>query len=720
MSSGPPDLGSREAPLAPEGDLLRVGEQEAATDEREASAPMGILLVDDHRENLIALRAVLEPLGERLISADSGEDALRVLLREDVAMILLDVRMAGMDGLQTARVIRSRPRTRHIPIIFLTAQPSELEEVVRAYATGAVDYVTKPFEPEILRAKVSVFMALRRERNERLRQSRARARAEGVARTVRTLQILSDAALAHLELDSLSDELVDRVSKLFEAGSVALFLRDEDTARLYLQASHGAEMPGAPEEQIRLGEGTLGRLASEGQPILLDGAEIAALQAEPSEDQDPTSTLTSVLAVPLLTAGQLLGLLLVGAGRDRQFERGDLDLLTLAGYRIAVAIDHVQRFAQGRQLVETLQRSLLPEHLPASYNLQLAARYLPSGVAPQIGGDWYDALALDEQRMALMIGDVVGHGIPAATRMSELRNVLRAFALEGHSPGRTLDLLDGVAQATLGTGMLATVLFVIVDVAAGKVTLARAGHPPPALRDADGEVTFLETDRTLPLGVGDRFSVAEAEYPIHPGQTLLLFTDGLIERRREPIDLGLERLGRALAEAPDDVEKLADHVLEQTILQQPSDDDVALLAVRLVPEPVGPLELRLPAVASSVPLVRHRLRSWLETNVPELDPGVRQDLELAWSEACTNVIRHAYGPGDAIFTARAAVEPEGVLLEVRDSGRWREPRGRHGGRGLSIIRQVVNELRIERSGTGTTVRMQVLFDRDGEPEAAAS
>ena len=112
----------------------------------------GILLVDDPPENLTALEAVLEPLGERLVTAESGEQALRALLREEVAVILLDVRMVGMDGVETAQIIRSRPRTRHIPIIFLTAQASEVEDVALAYATGAVDYVVKPFEPDVLRA----------------------------------------------------------------------------------------------------------------------------------------------------------------------------------------------------------------------------------------------------------------------------------------------------------------------------------------------------------------------------------------------------------------------------------------------------------------------------------------------------------------------------------------------------------------------------------------
>src|SRR2546421_660262 len=189
--------------------------------------PSAVLLVDDHRENLAALEAVLEPLGQRLISVESGEDALRVLLHEDVAAILLDVRMPGLDGVETARIVRSRPATRHIPIIFLTAMVSDAEQIEQAYATGAVDYVIKPFEPAILRAKVMAFVTLARERAERLRQSQARASAEAAARAVRTLQSLSDAALAHLDLGPLSHELLERACALFAADGALLLLSDE-------------------------------------------------------------------------------------------------------------------------------------------------------------------------------------------------------------------------------------------------------------------------------------------------------------------------------------------------------------------------------------------------------------------------------------------------------------------------------------------------------------
>ncbi|MGZ4312931.1 MAG: SpoIIE family protein phosphatase [Solirubrobacteraceae bacterium] len=679
--------------------------------------PVGILLVDDHRENLAALRAVLEPLGERLVTADSGEQALRALLREDIAVILLDVRMAGLDGLQTARIIRARPRTRHIPIIFLTAQVSDVEEIALAYATGAVDYVIKPFEPEILRAKVSVFVELSRERGERVRQSRARAEAEAVARTVRTLQILSDAALSHLEMDGLTAELVERTATLFQADAACLLLRDENAPGLGVHASRG-RLPVPVEGRVMLGEGTLGRLAVGRRPAMLADDELP--QWGEAADPEDEEAIVSVMAVPLVTSDELLGLLVLGATAEDRFDAGDLELLTLAADRMAIAIDHVQRFAHGRQLVETLQRSLLPDRLPHHPRLELAARYLPSGLAPQIGGDWYDALELDRDRTAVMIGDVVGHGVRAATTMSELRNALRAFAVEGHSPGAALHQLDRVVHATFGPGMIATVLFLIIDASKGVVSLSRAGHPPPALRTAGGEIRFLETGNTLPLGIDDRVAAEEAEYHVAPGDTLLLFTDGLVERRRESINTGFDRLRDAFTRAPADVEELCDYVLERTVSEQASHDDIAVLAVRVLGPPLGALELTLPAKAASVPLARHRLRVWLDENVPELDALARGDLEVAWSEACTNVIRHAYGPVDATFDATAARDGDAVVLEVRDRGQWRPPRGEHGGRGIALMRHLCEEVEVDRRSEGTTVTMRRSLRPDPGIERAAS
>jgi serine phosphatase RsbU (regulator of sigma subunit)/DNA-binding response OmpR family regulator/anti-sigma regulatory factor (Ser/Thr protein kinase) len=669
--------------------------------------PGGILLVDDHRENLTALEAVLEPLGQRLISVDSGEDALRALLHEEVAVILLDVRMAGLDGVETARIIRSRPATRHIPVIFLTALVSDAEQIELAYATGAVDYVIKPFEPSILRAKVMAFVTLARERAERLRQSRARAIAEAAARAVRTLQSLSDVALAHLDLAPLSHELLERACALFGADGALLLLSDDSASSdLRPFAARGEHVVASDQNIVDASGGAVAGIMDERRVAVLAEASPERRELEQSLPGGGLESFAALLAVPLTTDDQALGLLLLAAHEADAFDPADLELLGLAADRIGTAIDHARRFEHERQQVVVLQSSLLPDSLPEHPRLELAARYLPGQVGAQIGGDWYDALQLDRDRMAVMIGDIVGHGTAAAARMGELRNGLRAYVAEGHSPAEALRRLDKLAAVSRGEEMVATVLLLIADTARGLVTVSRAGHPPALIRGADGEVRTLESENTLPIGVMRNRAPDEVIHSFAEGETLLLYTDGLVERRAEPIDEGIARLRQALSEAPADAEALSDHVIARVLADRPGSDDVAMLAMRLLGAPEGALELSLPAVSGSVTIARHRVREWLRVNAPELDRDARSDLEVALTEACSNVVRHAYGPADASFQVTALREGDAVALAITDQGHWRPPRGDHGGRGLVLMRALCDDVQIEKASEGTTVSLR--------------
>jgi anti-sigma regulatory factor (Ser/Thr protein kinase) len=327
-------------------------------------------------------------------------------------------------------------------------------------------------------------------------------------------------------------------------------------------------------------------------------------------------------------------------------------------------------------------------------------------VGAQIGGDWYDALQLDRDRVAVMIGDIVGHGTPAAARMGELRNALRAYAAEGHSPAEALRLLDSLVAASIGEEMIATVLLLIADTARGTVTVARAGHPPPLVRGTDGQVRMLESELTLPIGVMRNIAPDEATYDFVEGETLLLYTDGLVERRAEAIDEGLERLRQALADGPEDVDALSDHVIARLLSDRPGRDDVALLAVRLLGARTGELRLTLPAASGSVTTARHRVREWLRVNAADLAPETISDLQVALTEACANAVRHAYGPADATFRVRAARDRDAVTLTVKDGGHWRPPRGESGGRGLVLMRALCDEVVIEKAEEGTTVTLR--------------
>jgi serine phosphatase RsbU (regulator of sigma subunit)/FixJ family two-component response regulator/anti-sigma regulatory factor (Ser/Thr protein kinase) len=668
---------------------------------REPTAPAtGILLVDDDEQSLRTLSAVLDPLGQRLVTARSGEEALRRLLHEEFAVILLDMRMPGLDGLETARYINARAATRHIPIIFLTAHAEDVEQVFRAYAAGAVDYVAKPFDPVVLRSKVAVFVELQHERGERVREARARAEAETIASTVSKLQGISDAALAHLELDELLPEILGRASAVFGADAAGLLLRDGEAAWLTLLA---ADRDGERPSQTR------GALSSEGLLAgVMRGTPLHVFELGPEHELPgalAVAGLRSLIAAPLMAGEQPLGALLLGSRVARRFGEDDLVVLGLSADRAAIAIQHARSYEHERGLVEVLQHHLLPDRLPQAPALAMAARYRPSERAAQVGGDWYDAIVLPGGSVGLAIGDVVGHGVRAATLMGELRAALRAYALvEPQSPAGALARLNALVASTHGASMVATVLYMVIDPEGARVRFASAGHLPPLAMSADGVTRFLEHLPAPPLGAVEHAGFRDWESELSAGSTVLLYTDGLVERRGEAIDVGLQRLRTALSTAPSDLERLCSHVLARAPGGPGVSDDMALLAVRLSAPAAHRLELDLPAEPQSVSLARQRVDRWLQ------DTGAGDDdvfaIKLAVSEACANAVEHAYGPEPGrTFRLLAERSCGEVVVEVSDRGRWRPPRGSQRGMGLRMIEQLMDSVDVRHLVAGTTVRM---------------
>jgi serine phosphatase RsbU (regulator of sigma subunit)/anti-sigma regulatory factor (Ser/Thr protein kinase) len=411
----------------------------------------------------------------------------------------------------------------------------------------------------------------------------------------------------------------------------------------------------------------------------------------------------SLLGAPLASAGEPLGVLYVGSRADAHFSDEDAVVMGLGAERASIAIDHARSYERERGLVETLQRSLLPERLPQVERLLMAARYRPSGDAAQVGGDWYDAIMLPDGRVGLAIGDVVGHGVRAATIMGELRNALRAYAMEGHSAGQAVQRLNALVEATHEEAMVATLAFVLLDPGTGAGSLVSAGHLPPLMLMPDGQSRYLERAPAPPLGVSRAHIYAEHELQLEPGCTLVFYTDGLVERRGESLDVGLKDLRDAVSEGPDDLEELCSHVLASLQEGSPWTDDVAVLVVRLLPSPVGGVTLRLPAEPASVTVARRALERLLDGAGASADDSFA--LRLAISEACANAVEHAYGPGDHEFDVEAHVDNGEVELVVRDNGRWRMPRGHGRGLGLKLVEQLNDTLQIDRAGNGTSLRV---------------
>jgi integral membrane sensor domain MASE1/anti-sigma regulatory factor (Ser/Thr protein kinase) len=357
----------------------------------------------------------------------------------------------------------------------------------------------------------------------------------------------------------------------------------------------------------------------------------------------------------------------------------------------------------GAELAATLQRSLLPDRLPEIPGVALAARYVPAMGGMRVGGDWYDVVALPNGHMGVAIGDVAGHGLKAAATMGQLRMALRAYALDDDSPAHVLSRFHRFA-AKAYLSELATLVYLVVDLDAGAVAYANAGHPPPLLVGANGEGRFLRDGLAPPLGAaalpGD---YVEASAPLPPGSTLVLFTDGLVERRRVPLEVGLDRL-REAAGSETNLEALCDHLL-RSFSEVDRTDDVALLALRLIPFAGRPLRLRVSADPLLLAPLRLTLRRWLR----EMGAGHEESFAVvtACTEACANAIQHPYGARKRVLEVTLARAGDDVEVTVADSGRWKPYSSAEGGRGLQMMQGLMDTVTVDRSMRGTRVRMRL-------------
>jgi PAS domain S-box-containing protein len=393
---------------------------------------------------------------------------------------------------------------------------------------------------------------------------------------------------------------------------------------------------------------------------------------------------------------------------DRGVPRYEGDVF--AGY-VGAAVDIHERILMQQQLqrvyeiehtiAETLQRSLLPERLPQIEGLGLVPRYLPAGHGAAIGGDWYDALERPDGRVALIVGDVVGHGLRAAATMGQLRNAFRAYGLIESSPAEVMARVNRLV--TSGEDAMATVLYLVLDRETGEVTFSAAGHPPPLLLAPDGP-RFLEGGRSMPVGAADPAVFREASGVVPPGSTLLLYTDGLVERRGVPLEDSLDKLAEVAGEADENLERLCDRVLAAVLPELEPSDDVALLAVRPSSASAEAIRLSLPAEPESLALLRRRLERFLHAaGADELES---YEIMLTVCEAAGNAIEHAYGPGDASFDVEAALVADDLVASVRDRGNWRDRRDEHRGRGIKIIEGLMDDVNIESQDSGTLVTMR--------------
>ncbi|HEY3249244.1 MAG TPA: SpoIIE family protein phosphatase [bacterium] len=412
-----------------------------------------------------------------------------------------------------------------------------------------------------------------------------------------------------------------------------------------------------------------------------------------------TLGLRSAMIVPLVTAGRTIGAITFATAESRRrFGAKDLELAEALARRTATAIDNARMYSRERGIAETLQRSLLPQRLPAIPGIAAAARYLP-GTTEAVGGDWYDMFVLPGGKVGLVMGDVAGRGVQVASLMGQLRNSLRAYAVDGYPPAEVVARLNDLIEP----GNMATLVYLVLDPVTWTLTFSNAGHLPPLIAGADGRTRFLEGG-TLPLGNSMVTLRHEELTRLEPGSTIVLYTDGLVEVRGEPIDAGLARLNTALRdEREEDLDATLDRILT-TVPAQALHDDVALLAVRVAEMDVQHVTLRLPALPSSLSMLRQAVRRWLAgMGAGEVDA---HEIVVACSEAASNVIEHAYGLSAGMFELSADRRGGEVMIHLRDWGRWRDQRGDNRGRGLAMIRALMDDVDVTHGDDGTRIEMR--------------
>jgi anti-anti-sigma factor len=382
-------------------------------------------------------------------------------------------------------------------------------------------------------------------------------------------------------------------------------------------------------------------------------------------------------------------------------------------------------------LVEQAQLSLLPPSLPMLPDLRLSGSYHRASSARAAGGDWYDAVPLGAGRVALVVGDAVGHGVPAAGAMSRLRGAMRSTALRDPSPHVVLAALDAFA-AQMDDVEGASVFYGVLDAGTGTLTYGAAGHPPPLVVHADGRTSFLPGIPRPPLGSLPGVKTEIAEYVLGQGDTLVLFSNGAIAGSAPVPEVALGRLAdvsRSVLQEPGALEAdaaagLASAVAEGVRRPQGWPDDVAVLVAHRRATALEPLQLDLVAVPSALPGVRRRLGAWLSgLGMGEQD---RVGVMVAVGEACANAAEHAYQGSEAgPMSVIAHVDVDGMLtVTVRDEGTWRPPDRDPGdrGRGLLIMRQLVDTVMFEEGERGTTVTLSVRLRRtpDVDPDHPVS
>jgi PAS domain S-box-containing protein len=480
---------------------------------------------------------------------------------------------------------------------------------------------------------------------------------------------------------------------------------DEEGENIVVLATSARLDPAGPAVRVPMSSSLPGPdVMRGGRPIWIESGEDAE-RTYPGLTALRGGHVGPMCLVPLRSRTGPIGVLALSFHTPRDLTEEDRALVVTLADQGAIALERARAHEREHAVALTLQHSMLPSALPSVPGLDVAARYSPAVSSLEVGGDWYDVLALPDGRVGVTVGDVVGRGLGAAVAMGQLRSALAALALSADDPGAVLDGLDRFARRVDGA-RLATVVYAVLDPATGELAYACAGHLPPLLVEPGHPPRYLGGGRSpllcaLPAGTPARRAATEV---VPPGGTVLLYTDGLVERRGEALDVGLDRLAAAaggidLSRPP---REWCDTLLDGLLAGGKGDDDVAVLALAYAPV----LRRALPARPEQLAGLRRDLRRWL-AGVGATDDDVADVLVVA-GEACANAVEHAYdgGPGELLVEARLGRGRE-LTVTVTDRGQWRTvPAPGDRGRGLPLMRALTDSVAVAVGEAGTVVTLR--------------
>ncbi len=635
-----------------EGFLAETAHWGLESDQRSRSAPSTapeqglprILVVDDNADIRQYVAGLLAGSYEVQTAVD-GVEGLALARELTPDLVLTDVMMPRMDGFQLLSALQSDPLTIGTPVVMLSARAGE-EGTLEGLDAGADDYLIKPFTARELLARVRSNLELDRARRTRRQLERGRA-------------------------------MLDQAQRLARVGSWEIDL-----------CSHGAEVS---DEYLRI----VGRTREELQAmdyeaivgLLIHADDRERVQSILDSAGDEGFTYETRITRPdgdvILVS--ISGESVVGDDGSPERLRGTIQDITerrAAEEALAMAAANAEAAAREHSIADELQRSLLPRTAFDLEHLEVATYYRAGVEGTQVGGDWYDVIELGGGRTALVVGDVMGRGVRAAAVMGQLRAAVRAYARLDLPPADLLESLDGLVR-DIGEDQIVTCIYAVFDPADRCLRFANAGHLPPIV-SSPGEVCRpIGGEENPPLGIGP-FNMNQHTVSLASDARVLLYTDGLVERRGEDLDLGIEALVQHMAGITGPLNGVPEE-LASAMLPDGPDDDVAILVARVDPPSVDEsLSARLEPVRSAVAVARHMVTTHLEAR--DLPGGLVADAVLVTSELVTNAVLHGRAPIDL----RLRVEGSDVLVEVRDRAAHQPRKLRpHGddehGRGLQIV-----------------------------------